>query len=155
MDPISAIGLIGSCANIVQIILEIHDIAQKNIHSSKATRTELVLLLGKLSSYRGLIEGIKIQAELDEASHERLSTLNHVNGPLEACKSATALLRHRLQTLPKHFHFGKVVDKDTSAALQALDRTVPILQLALYADQRSVAVCHKFVVSAQGARIWF
>ena len=117
MDPISAIGLIGSCANIVQTIKEIYDIAQQNVHSSKTTEKELGLLLGRLSSYGGLIEEIKIQAELDIASRDRLSALDHIDGPLEACKSATILIRNRLRNLPKYVVFGKIPDKETSAAL--------------------------------------
>ena len=133
-----AIGLIASCATIVQTIKEIYDVAQQNVHSSKATKKELGLLMGRLSSYGGLIEGIKIQAELDTASCDRLSALDHIDGPLEACKSATILIKNRLEKLPKYVVFGKILNKETSAALQTLDRTVPILQLALDADQRFV-----------------
>ncbi len=116
MDPIGAIGLIGSCANIVQMITKIYSFARKSNHSSKSTSRELVALLGRLNLYEGLIKGIKFQAELEQVIRHRLSTLNHVNGPLEGCKSATAPIKHNFETLPKYVHFGRKVDKGISVA---------------------------------------
>ena len=132
------IGLIASCVNIVQGINAVSKALRENIHLSGSASKELGLLVGKLSLYRGLIEGIQFQAEFDKVSHGRLSALGCANGPIEACRTAIALLQNRIQKLPKHVIFGKLIDKETASSLKAFDEALPILQLALDADQRLV-----------------
>ena len=132
------ISLIAGCISIVQGIDAVSKVLQENIHLSGSASKELGLLVGKLYSYKGLIEGIQFQAEFDKASHGRLSALDHANGPIKACKAAIALLQNRIQKLPKHVVFGKLIDKETVSSLKAFDEALPILQLALDADQRLV-----------------
>lgn len=131
-------GLVASCVNIIQGLDAICTLARENIHRGESVRRELVTIIGKISSYRGVIVGIQLQAELEKATgcDDRLSALNHVDGPLKACEAAATLLKKRIETVPKRIHFGKIVDKPIAASLQAFDDALPVLQLALHADQR-------------------
>lgn len=135
-----AFGLISSCVSIVQGLDSIYTFIRENIHQRESVREELTFLVGKVSSYRGIIFGIQLQAELDKVSHDRLSALDQVSGPLEACELATNLINKRLQNLPKRIVFGKVIDKETAESLKVLDNALPVLQLALHADQRLVSI---------------
>lgn len=131
------LGLIASCVNIVQGLDAICTAVKANIHLGGSARKELVILVGKVSSYKGIIAGIQLQAELDKiAGYERLLALNHVNGPLKACEEATALINTRIAGISRPVHFGKIIDKATAASLRAFDDALPLLQLALHADQR-------------------
>ena len=134
-----AIGLIASCLSILKTIDTVNKFARQNIHTNASATKELSPLLGKLSAYEGLIRGIKLQADLDEDDQKRLSVLNHIDGPLNACETALKTISQRLETLPRHVLLGKIIDKKTSLALEALESSKPILELALDADQRSVS----------------
>jgi hypothetical protein len=133
-----AIGLLATCLTILETIGKIDKFARQNVHTNASAKKELLPLLGKLNAYEGLIRGIKLQAELDENDQARLSALNHVDGPLNACETALKTISQRLETLPKHIVLGKIVDKKTKVALKALETSKPILELSLDADQRSV-----------------
>jgi hypothetical protein len=131
------LGLIASCVNIIQGLDTICTVAKENIHLGESASRELVILVGKVSSYKGVITGIQFQAELDKAAgYGRLSAVNHVNGPLKACEEATALIIKKIGSLSRRIHFGKIIDKAIAASLQAFDDALPVLQLALHADQR-------------------
>lgn len=112
------------------------------IHSNRAVAEELTGLLGKFASYKGLIEIIRQQVELDKDDADRLSAIAWVSQPLEWSRRAIENLDVRLGSLPKNeklgrIFFGKVIDKETAAHLKAFDDTLPLLQLALQSDQRS------------------
>ena len=83
-EAVGAIGLVASCLQILQTIEQINKFARQNIHTNASAKQELSPLLGKLAAYEGLIRGIKLQAELDEADRVRL----HIDGPLKACETA-------------------------------------------------------------------
>lgn len=132
-----AIGLVASLVNIIQGIELVGKYAKENIHSSKSASAELGLLLGKLSALQGLLQGIRTQATLDSGNERRLSALNQVGGPLENVQDAISKILLRLEKFSKHnVVFGKVIDKDIARCMASLDNAIPILQLALDADQR-------------------
>lgn len=133
-----ALGLVASCVNIIQGLDTVCSLARENIHRGESARRELVIIVGKISAYKGVIAGIQLQAELEKAAgyDERLSALNHVDGPLKACEEAATLLRKRIESVSKRIHFGKIIDKAIAASLKAFDDALPVLQLALHADQR-------------------
>lgn len=134
-----AIGLVSGCVTILETMERINKFVRQNIHTNASVKRELLPLLGKLSAYEGLIRGIKLQADLDENDEARLSVLSHIDGPLDACKTALNTINERLETLPKHIVLGKIIDKKTKSALKALEISKPILELSLEADQRSVS----------------
>lgn len=139
-EAVGAIGLVASCLQILQMIEQINKFARRNIHTNASAKRELSPLLGKLTAYEGLIRGIKLQAELDEADRARLSILDHIDGPLKACETALRTIGKRLETLPRHVVLGKIIDKKTALALSALEASKPVLELSLDADQRSAAL---------------
>ncbi|KAK8207552.1 hypothetical protein IWZ01DRAFT_552783 [Phyllosticta capitalensis] len=143
MDPLSVIA---SCIGICDGLSKVYALANKHIHRDKSLRKELGVLVAKLPQYRGVIESIKVQAELDKDSedHLRLSALGLADGPLESCKLATQRLKKRLENLPHKivagkFIFGKVIDDETAEALKMFEGTLPVLQLAVVSDQKTIA----------------
>jgi hypothetical protein len=119
---------------ILQAIEQINKFARQNIHTNASAKREPSQLLGKLTKYEGLIRGIKLQAELDEADRVRLSILDHIDGPLKACETALRTTGKRLGTISRHVVFGQIIDKKTALALSALEASGPVLELSLGAD---------------------
>ncbi|KAM5354928.1 hypothetical protein ACJ41O_001574 [Fusarium nematophilum] len=110
-DPL---GVTASIIAIVQITKEIVALAKKNIHTSEHAHSVLSSLLDAI----------------------RLSAMNHVGGPLEACKESLSFLKDALERRRGKLWIGKVLDSDITKALDKLDQLRPILQIALAADQR-------------------
>jgi hypothetical protein len=135
-EAIAVLGTISACTDIVKTIIAATSYARKHVHSSSTIKRELIPLLGQLVAYQGLIEGIKCEAELDEADQNRLSILSHVGGPLAACGNAVKAIHERLENLPKRPVLGRIIDSRTKEALESLDQLKPILELSLRADQR-------------------
>lgn len=106
-----ALGLVGSIIAIVQITEEVIKISRKYIHTEKETLSVLAQLVGKLSAYKGLFEGLQLQAEIDESNSVRLSSLKHLNGPLDACLEALKVIEEKLRKPPSplKISFGKVL----------------------------------------------
>ncbi|KAK7531736.1 uncharacterized protein J3D65DRAFT_638648 [Phyllosticta citribraziliensis] len=137
------IGLIASCITLAELTTKTCLIARKHIHSDRAVSKELNALTEKISSYKGLIDLIKLQAEIDKDDAERLSALACVDGPLETSRAALRDLNLRLEQLSGNkilgkFVLGKIIDDKTAAQLRRFDNALPILQLALDSDQRVI-----------------
>jgi hypothetical protein len=81
-----ALGVASSIIAIVQITQQIVALAKKNIHTTDHAHSVLSNLLGRLTAYKGLFEGLQVQAESHESNAIRLSALDHVGGPLAVCK---------------------------------------------------------------------
>ena len=79
---------------------------------------------------------------MDESDNGRLQVFAHIRDPLEASKKAAQTVMTRLDQVVSvgsiSLSFGKVLNKETSAALHVLDQTKSVLDLALTADQRFV-----------------
>ncbi|KAL2074758.1 hypothetical protein VTL71DRAFT_8537 [Oculimacula yallundae] len=132
-----AVGVAGSIIAIVGLTQQIVALAKKNIHSTEHGHTVLSNLLGRLTAYKGLFEGLQVQAESHESNAIRLSVLDHVGGPLAVCSDALGLIKSSLEKRRgKLLIVGKILSKDITNALEKLDQLRPILQIALEADQR-------------------
>ncbi|KAK8199135.1 uncharacterized protein BKA78DRAFT_301187 [Phyllosticta capitalensis] len=137
------LGIITGCITLVDATTKTCMVARMYIHSNRAVAEELTGLLGKFASYKGLVEIIRQQVELDKDDTDRLSAIAWVSQPLEWSRRAIEGLDVRLASLPKNeklgrIFFGKVIDKQTGAHLKAFDETLPLLQLALQYDQRVI-----------------
>jgi hypothetical protein len=131
------IGLTASIIGIIEGISKTRAFAKEYLYKSSTLRSELVAMLGKLTAFAGLLQGLKLQAEMDPFNQKRLAVLTHVDGPLLACKAALTSIQSRLdQVICKNgIVVGKLLDKESQAALKIIDDTKPILELALVADQ--------------------
>jgi len=133
-----AVGLVASIIAIVQITEEVIKISKKYIHTEQETRSVLAKFIGKLSAYEGLFKGLELQARYDESNSIRLSSLEHINGPLDACKEALRVIEKKLRNPPSplNISFGKILPREAVDAIKRLDDLQPLLQFALEADQR-------------------
>jgi hypothetical protein len=131
-----ALGVASSIISIVQITKEIVALAKKHIHATEHAYSILSTLLGRLTAYKGLFEGLQLQAESHESDTIRLSALDYVGGPLEACKESLSFIKDALQKPRGKLWIGKVLNKDITKASEKLDQLRPILQTALEADHR-------------------
>jgi len=136
------VGLIASILGILEGINKSKTIIKKYVHSSSSLRAELVPLLGKLTAFAGILRGLQLECELDESDNGRLHVFAHIQEPLEACRRAARTIVARLDQLVSvggiSLSFGKVMNKETTAALHILDQAKSVLELALTADQRLV-----------------
>ena len=134
--------MITSIIGLVEGIKKTRAAFKEVIHSSKSLRAELLPILGKVTAFAGLLHGLQLQCELDDADGDRVQILNYIEEPLKACHQAVAAILARLKKViaigPLSLAFGKVLNKETTAALHILDQARPVLDLALFADQRWV-----------------
>jgi hypothetical protein len=139
---VGVLGLIASILDVLEGIDKSKSIIKKYVHSSASLRAELVPLLGKLTAFAGILRGLQLECELDESDNGRLQIFAHIRDPLEASKKAAQTIMIRLDQVVSvggiSLSFGKVLNKETSAALHILDQTKSVLDLALTADQRFV-----------------
>jgi hypothetical protein len=131
-----ALGVTSSIIAIVQITKEIVALAKRNIHTTDHAHSVLSSLLGRLTAYKGIFEGLQLQAESHESDAARLSALNFVGGPLQACKESLEFIKSALQKPRGKLWIGNVLSKDITRGLEKLDQLRPVLQTALEADQR-------------------
>ena len=131
-------GLVASIITVIEGISKANGLVRKYVHTNSSTRSELVPMLAKLTAFSGLLQAVKLEAEFEEHDEGRLKVLTHIDGPLHACKDAAELIQNRLDRIISvgKLSFGKILDKDCLSALNILDQTKPILELALVADQR-------------------
>jgi hypothetical protein len=141
-EVVGMLGLIASILGVLEGIDKSKSIIKKYVHSSASLRAELVPLLGKLTAFAGILRGLQLECELDESDNGRLQIFAHIRDPLEASKKAAQTIMTRLDQVVSvggiSLSFGKVLNKETSAALHILDQTKSVLELALTADQRFV-----------------
>jgi len=141
-EVVGMLGLIASILGVLEGIDKSKSVIKKYVHSSASLRAELVPLLGKLTAFAGILRGLQLECELDESDNGRLQIFAHIRDPLEASKKAAQTIMTRLDQVVSvggiTLSFGKVLNKETSAALHILDQTKSVLELALTADQRFV-----------------
>ncbi|KAK5409380.1 hypothetical protein LTR06_006953 [Exophiala xenobiotica] len=136
------VGLLASIINILEGIKELCAFVKQNVHSASSFRAELVPILGKLTAFKGLLDGLQLECELDEANDGRLQVFVHLSEPLRASHEAIETIMQRTEKVVSSGRvsliFGKILDKDTVLAMGILDRTMPVLHLALSVDQRTI-----------------
>src|SRR2546429_2595203 len=107
------IGLIASIVNILDCINKTKLFLRENLHTNQSLRTELLPVLGKLTAFRGILQGLQLECELDGSDDGRLHTVSHVMEPLRACKAAIRLIAVRLERVHSmgkvSLAFGKVL----------------------------------------------
>ena len=132
------IGLIASVISIIEGINKANGFVRKHVHTHSSIRKELVPMLAKVTAFAGLLQAVKLEAEFEEHDQARLKALAHIDGPLYACKDAAKAIENRLDRIISvgNLSIGKLLDKECLSALNILDQTKPILELALLADQR-------------------
>lgn len=139
-EVVAVVGIIASVIGIIDGIDKSRTIWKKYIHSSASLRAELLPILGKLTAFAGILRGLQLQCELDELDDGRLKLLAQIEQPLKASEQAVRLISARLDQVASlgrvSLSFGKVLNKETTAALHILDQARPVLDLALAADQR-------------------
>ena len=137
------VGIVGLIASILGLLDGVHKskaIIKRYVHSSSSLRTELVPLLGKLTAFAGILRGLQLECELDDSDEGRLQMFDHIRAPLEASEKAAKTVMARLSQVTTVggvcFTVGKLLNRETAAALHVLDQSKLVLDLALSADQR-------------------
>ncbi|KAK5651783.1 hypothetical protein OQA88_11650 [Cercophora sp. LCS_1] len=102
--------------------------------------TALGVTASTLCGFRGALEGLKTHVEFNASDGERLSTINHLEAPLGACKDSLELVTQRLNTVSfvGKYIVGSMWDASLRKALQRLDDAKDLLELAMHADQRII-----------------
>ncbi|KAK7539830.1 uncharacterized protein J3D65DRAFT_299536 [Phyllosticta citribraziliensis] len=144
-DPFSiALG----CITIIESLNSTIELVRTYIHSDKSANRTLCALAVKLENFKGIIGGIRVQAQLEEEHQVELHLVaqDHAIGAVEACKQAIERIRGRLKTMWKFDFFGKpiavgkVIDDEIAGSLKQFDDAMTLLQSALEADQRKLSM---------------
>ena len=138
-DLATVIGIITSILGVIDGINATKPVLKTLFNTSLSLRAELVPVLGKLTAFGGVLRGIQLEYELDEADSLRLQILNHIDGPLQASAWAIGLISKRIDQIVSaggvSLSFDKFLDRKTTNALYIIDQIRFILALALNADQ--------------------
>ena len=132
------LGVVASVIALVQVTEEITKLSRDLIHTKRSVKTVLGGLLTQMTGYKRVFEDILLAAEIDESDEARLSALEHVEGPLQACTDALNLIKAKLEKpsiIPK-LAFGQVLPGKVQQALKTLNDLLPIFKFALQAGQR-------------------
>src|SRR5437667_11913203 len=127
------IGLIASIVNILDGINKTKLFLRENLHTNNSLRTELLPLLGKLTAFRGILQGLQLECEMDESNSGRLHVVSHVIEPLRACKTGIQMSTARLERVCSmgrvSLACGRVLDTQTLASIRIVDQMKPMLAL--------------------------
>ncbi len=141
-EVIAILGLIESIINILEGVNKIRKGFSENIHKASSVQRGSIPILGKLTAFTGILRGLQLECELDESDGPRLQAFEHIRAPLEASERAASAIMARLDRATSiagtSLSFGKVINKETTAALHILQQAKDVLDLALDADQRLV-----------------
>lgn len=139
-EVVAILGLIGSIIGIIEGVNKTTVAFKKYVHKSSSLQRELIPILGKLSAFTGILRGLQLECELEEFDGGRQKIMEHIRAPLEASEKAAKIIVARLNQVISvggiSLAFGKVVNKETAAALHILEQSKNVLDLALDVDQR-------------------
>jgi hypothetical protein len=118
---------------LMQLVDGLTETVSKHIGTVKGTHAVLIPLLGRLCSLSSILGTLKTQLESNSGNP---NTLHYLDDPLRTCGAVLALVKSRLDNLKTVAGcvIGPVLDKQTTNQLKRLEDLLPILQLALDAD---------------------
>ena len=105
------------------------------MHTLKSAQSKLISLLGKIRRLHGILSTLQLQLET-----ARSSTIQHLHEPLSICEKLLTRLKTRLDNFKiiAGCVVGPLLDKDGLIDMKRLDDLIPILQLALDADNLTI-----------------
>lgn len=134
MDPFGVLGVTASIITCMQLT----DSMLQRAGPSDHNRADLKRILQVVNGFRGAFEGLKLCLQFNENDHARLSTLQHLEGPLKDSKAILEFLQKRLENLRfmDQFILGKLWDRKLKKLLERLEDAKALFELAMHSDQQ-------------------
>ena len=130
------LGLAASIIALIGLVDTVTKTASKYVTTAKGSQAILLPLISKIGSLRGVLVAIQIQLKTKSNKLLVSIALEHVKTPLELCSEILKMVNVRLDNLNLigGYVVGSILDKQTTIYIKYLDDLIPILQLALDAD---------------------
>ena len=127
------VGLAASLVTLIQLTRTINQTVSRFVRTANGAETSIKRLLANVNSLSTIFAAL--QAQLETKVNQSAS-LQHVDRLLLLCEGILSRISLRLEKVKVvgNFVVGIMVDKQTSKLLTRLDEIVPVLQLALEAD---------------------
>lgn len=134
MDPFSILGVTASIIACVQLTGSLLQSVGRSDHD----RADLNRILQVVTGFGGSYEGLKLCLQFNENDHSRLSSLQHLEGPLKDSKAVLEFLQKRLENMGfvNQFILGKIFDGKLKRSLKVLEDAKALLELAMHSDQQ-------------------
>jgi len=133
MDPFSVLGVTASIIACIQLTGTLLRRVRPSHHSKKDLNRILTVICG----FRGAYDSLKSYLEFNEEDEARLSTLQHLEAPLQDCKQVLEGLEERLKAVSfvEQYMVGSFWDRRLKEWLHRLEGAKRLFELALHADQ--------------------
>ncbi len=134
MDPFSVLGITASIIACIQLTGSLLQRAGRSDHN----RADLNRILQVVTGFSGAYEGLKLCLQFNENDHARLSTLQHLEGPLKDSKAVLELLQKRLENMGfmSQFILGSTWDGRLKKILKRMEDAKALFELAMHSDQQ-------------------
>ena len=140
---LAAAGAVGVALTVADVGLRSIEGLRARFHKSENYHKELVLLQDHVLAYRGVLQNLKTMTENVPPDDLAVHTLEHLNTNINTCQEAMDVVNERLEKSKNSFlsqklriSLHKIIDQKTASALEELDRTKSVLNLALQSDLR-------------------
>ncbi len=134
------LGLVASVIAILQLTDMVTSTAKKHVNTIKGADSVLIPLLGKLRSLSSILAALKAQLEGKTSSSSQSICLQRLKELLHLCEGALTRMKAKLDSLKVvgRFLVGSLLDKQTTRQIKLIEDLIPILQLALDADNLAI-----------------
>ena len=147
------LGLVASVIAILQLTDMVTETAKKYVNTIKGADSVLIPLLGKLRSLSSILAALKAQLEGKTSSSSQSISLQRLKELLHLCEGALTRMKAKLDSLKVvgRFLVGSLLDKQTTRQIKLIEDLIPILQLALDAD--NLAITQKIECYVQALQV--
>ena len=130
------LGLAASVIALIGLADTVTKTASKYVTTVKGSQAILLPLISNIGGLRGVLVALQTQLEEKSTKSRKSIALGHLEKPLELCSEILTRIEVRLINLKVvgGWVVGSILDKQTIFYLKYLDDLMPILQLALDAD---------------------
>ena len=136
------VGTTGAIITVVDAGIRTISWLSDKVDKTDECHAKLVVMQNNFFAYQGLLKALRNMAEnADPDSH----TVGQLNEPLQTCLEAATVVTERLAELETMFlskswklTWARLIDHETEEALGVLNRTRPILDLAIQTDMRKL-----------------
>ena len=134
------LGVVASVIAILQLTDMVTETAKKYVNTIKGADSVLIPLLGKLRSLNSILGALKAQLEGKVSSSSQSISLQHLKELLHLCEGALTRMKAKLESLKVvgKYVVGSLLDKQTTGQVKLIEDLIPILQLALDADNLAI-----------------
>ena len=134
------LGVVASVIAVLQLTDMVTETAKKYVNTIKGADSFLMPLLGKLRSLSSILAALKVQLEGRITSSSQSISLQRLKELLHLCEETLTRMKAKLDSLKVvgRYVVGSLLDKQTTRQIKLIEDLIPIVQLALDADNLAI-----------------